>query len=236
VNPPTASAAGTAAPDLKPDSEWRCAQCGVSSTERSCFIVPERFSKPPHYVRCLTCEQRRLTPGAIGGIRGAVSVTLFPVVMLLGLGGAHGWSPWLFLICAVLYPIAIIAHEAGHAVMGGLLGLELGGVGIGYGPVVWKFGIRGLPVQIHAWPFSGRVFLGASSLKVLRTRLWLATLMGPVVNVLLAVGAALWWDPLESLWGTAVVALWFTVNVILVLSLSPTRDLPGMSLEKIMYF
>ena len=139
------SAAGAAAHALKPGSGWRCALCGVSSTERSCFIVPEQFSKPPHYVRCLTCEQRRLTPGAMGGIRGAVSITLFPVIMLLGLGGVHGWSPWLFLICAVLYPMAIVAHEAGHALMGAILGLELGGVGIGYGPLVWKFEVWGFP-------------------------------------------------------------------------------------------
>ena len=149
----------------------------------------------------------------------------WPVWFVVGLAPADVQLGAPTLIFALLlYPLAVIMHELGHAVTAHLIGLEVGGIGVGFGRVIWQREIRGLPVRLHSWPLSGRVYLGAPNTHLLRTRFWITTLMGPMTNVLLACAAAIWWKPLVSFFGSTVVYLWWTVNLFLaVIALYPRR-------------
>ncbi len=42
--------------------------------------------------------------------------------------------------------------ELGHATVGSLLGLEIGGISIGYGKLIWTCRIRNIPVRVHLAP------------------------------------------------------------------------------------
>jgi tetratricopeptide (TPR) repeat protein len=204
---------------------FRCARCGVESSERTCFIVPEQYGRPPRDVRCITCEQRRLTPTTTRALLVVFGSVFWPLWLVVGLAPADVQlgAPTLIFAC-LLYPLAVLMHELGHAVTAYLVGLEVGGVGIGFGRVVWQLEIRGIPVRLHSWPVSGRVYLGAPNTHLLRTRLWFVTLMGPVTNLLLAWATAIWWKPLAAYLGSPVVYLWWTVNLFLgVLQLYPKR-------------
>lgn len=196
----------------------RCARCGVQSPEPTCFIVPARHSKPPHYIRCLTCEQRRLAPTTAASI-GAASFALFLPVLVAFLSSNEpqgGKAAALGLLAVVVsFPAAIVAHELGHAVAGWALGLEVAAVEIGFGRTLWQFRICDLPVQIHAWLLSGRVLLGSPSLSYLRTRLWLSTAAGPLVNAVLVAVTVHFWLRLVLTMGTAVPAIWLIVNAML---------------------
>jgi hypothetical protein len=205
---------------------FRCARCGIESRERTCFIIPERYGKPPRDVRCLTCEQRRTAPTSARATAGFVLALFWPVFILAGSqrGTLHTIPVWAVLVTALVYPVAIVLHEAGHALTASLLQLEIGGVGIGYGRVLWRFQLGGLPIQIHAWPLSGRVYLGSRSMRFLRTRLWVSTLLGPTTNIACATLAAHYWVVLEPFAGGTVLGIWLIVNVLLVLaSLVPRR-------------
>jgi hypothetical protein len=104
----------------------RCERCGVQSSEPTCFVIPERHSKRRKDVRCVMCEQARVTRPA-RGIWGILSTTLGPVFILLVLQqGDVTLSVPILLGAFLLYPAAIIAHELGHALVGRLLGLEIG--------------------------------------------------------------------------------------------------------------
>lgn len=209
----------------EPGKVFRCARCGVQSSEPSCFIVPAQYSRPPRDIRCITCEQRRLTPSTTRALIVVFASIFWPLWLVVGLAPADVELGAATLVFAcLLYPLAVILHELGHAVTAYLLGLEIGGIGIGFGRVVWQFEIRGLPIRLHSWPVSGRVYLGASSTRWLRTRLWLSTLMGPATNLLLAWGTAVWWKPLVAYFGSPVVYLWWTVNLFIgLLQLLPQR-------------
>ncbi len=204
---------------------FRCARCGVESLERTCFVIPERYGRPPHDTRCLTCEQRRVEPNAARGIA-AVAVSLFwPLFILAGSErGSQILELSAIVLTFLLYPVAIVAHELGHAGAAWLLRLEIGGVAIGYGRRILQFELGGLPVQIHAWPLSGRVYLGSRTAHVLRSRLWIATLMGPATNAIFVALTARYWAVLEPITGPTALALWLIVNfLLLILSLVPQR-------------
>jgi hypothetical protein len=205
----------------------RCVRCGIESAERSCFIIPERFSKPPHDIRCITCERRRVIPSTGGNVVALIFALLWPLLFLVAGSkpGSNG-SISLFAIglTALVYPAAILAHELGHALVASLLRLEFCGLEIGYGRVVWQFQIRGARVQLHVWPLCGCVYLGSKSMRWLRTRLWIATLSGPLTNALLVAVTAVYWEKLEPGLGSVALGLCLIVNVLLAFgSLVPYR-------------
>jgi len=201
------------------DCYLRCSRCGVESAERTCFIVPERYGKPPRDIRCITCEQRRLKPSARRSFAGLLFVTLWPVV-ILGRSAAEANGLYLVgLLCGCfLYPFILVAHELGHALTAWALRLEVGAIGIGYGATVSRFEVASVPIQLHAWPLSGRVYLGSRSLRLLRIRLWITTLMGPMTNVLLIAVTIHWWTALESHFGPPLPALCLAVNLMVVIT------------------
>jgi len=206
-------------------SVYRCARCGVESAERSCFIVPDPRDKSPHDTRCITCEQARVATTAVEGALGILRTIFVPVLLLVliqrGLGELT--VPILLATC-FMAPISIVVHELGHAVAARLVGLEVGAIVIGVGRKLWSGEIFGTAVTLHAWPLSGLTFLGAQSLDFLRTRLWFATLMGPVTNALLALLAVEQWPDLVAKYGVPLLSLWIITNGLLALqSLVPRR-------------
>jgi hypothetical protein len=205
--------------DARSEDYLRCSRCGVESSERTCFIVPERYSKPPRDTRCITCEQHRLEPTARRSFRGLLTITLWPAFILApSAAHANGWYLVGLLGGCLLYPFVVVAHELGHALTAWVLGLEVGAIGIGYGRTLWRFEVASTPVRLHAWPLSGRVYLGARTLRLLRTRLWIATLMGPMTNALLIVATIHWWDPLERYFGPPIPALCLAINFMVVVA------------------
>jgi hypothetical protein len=195
---------------------FRCARCGVESAERTCFILPGQYSRPPRDVRCITCEHRRLAPSAAAALLILFASLIWPLWLVLGLAPANVdlGTPTLIFACLLL-PLAVIVHELGHAVTAHFIGLKVGAIGIGFGRVIWKFEFRGLPIRLHIWPLAGVVYLGAASAHLLRTRLWFATLMGPMTNLLFACATAIWWKPLVSSLGFQSVGPWLTTNLFL---------------------
>lgn len=205
-----------------PRTVFRCARCGVESAEPACFVIPG-LDDSPRYIRCVTCEERRLVPSAAYTLLVILGSIIWPLIYLVAFQkGLHEVGLPVVGFACLLYPTAIIAHELGHAVTAYLVGLEVGPIGLGSGHVVRRFELFGLPIRLHMWPISGRVYLGASSLGWLRTRLWVTTLMGPMTHVLLIAATVIWRPPLESVFGATAVSLWLYVNwILLIVNLMP---------------
>lgn len=199
---------------------FRCALCGVESPERACFAFLKRYRNPLQNIRCVMCAQARARSTGVGSILTVLFTLASPFLYAsFGPWSLDGSAP--LAVCIVLgclaYPVALAIHELAHAVTGYLVGLEIGAVVLGFGPVVWKFELRGVAVRLHSWPLSGRVFFGFATLRWVRSRLWIATFMGPFSNVLLVIAISTWWKAWAPLVGTAVIAAWILVNVMVAL-------------------
>jgi hypothetical protein len=141
---------------------------------------------------------------------------LVPVFILVAArrGDVNLTLPTLLVACFI-HPLAVIAHELGHALVGKALGLEVGAISIGYGRLLWRFEVFAIPVHIHAWPLTGGVFFGANTMVLLRTRVWLATLAGPLTTAGVLVATAVLTDELVPVFGSELVVLWFLANLLL---------------------
>jgi len=169
----------------------KCSRCGIESAEHTCFIVPDRYSKPPRDTRCLACEQRRVIPSRYVGVLSVLAVVFWPlaIVTMLLHGDADLRIPIILFAC-LSTPLAVVAHELSHALTALALGLEVGRISLGNGRVLWRVNLLEIPIEIHAWPLSGRVAIGSANLRYLRTRVWITHLMGPMTNGVLALGTA----------------------------------------------
>ncbi len=201
---------------------YRCARCGVESLERSCFVIPERFSARSGDTRCVTCEESHRSRVTAANLLTVLGALAWPFLIVIHRDGELTLPVMLFGI--LVSPVIVLLHELGHALTGRALGLEIGLISIGHGPIVRKLLVGQVPVHLHAFPLSGRVYLGAPSLHLLRTRVWLATLMGPMTNAILIVTAVFAWDALEPLTGEGPLAIWVVLNAIIVVgTLYPYR-------------
>lgn len=152
---------------------------------------------------------------------------LWPLPLLALQGNPEPLLPCLEMagLLLILIPAAIIAHELGHALAAWLLGMEVGLVDIGHGRVVWRLELGAVTTRLRAWPLSGGVHIGASTVRLLRTRAWLVTLMGPITNAACLVLTFLGWQWLAAVVSPAVLLLWVIVNsVVLCAALWPARN------------
>lgn len=130
----------------------------------------------------------------------------------------------ILLFACLSTPLAVVAHELGHAFTALALGLEIGRISLGHGRTLWRFNVLRIPIEVHAWPLSGRVAIGSANLRYLRTRVWITHLMGPMTNGLLVLLVVASWAPLESIFGATILTIWVFVNALLgVTALLPRR-------------
>jgi hypothetical protein len=76
---------------------FRCSRCDTVSAERTCFVFPDRYSKPPRDIRCITCEQRRLRSTTWRNFASALAVIFWPVIFLSADSRMALWSDLSFL-------------------------------------------------------------------------------------------------------------------------------------------
>jgi len=99
----------------------------------------------------------------------------------------HGssFTPWAIANVAI-YPLIVLAsialHEAGHALAGRAVGLDVLHVQLGVGRrlAAWRWGQT--RITLHALPLLGLTYLGSRPRRGLRWRYWLAIAAGPMVT------------------------------------------------------
>jgi len=204
----------------------RCARCGIESGELTCFVITGGDGRPLAAFHCIACERERSSGES--GLVAAVAL-LFPLTTLMLAAERAYTTPggWMVVVALLMYPVVVLAHELGHATAAYLLGLEIGAIGIGHGRILWRGALRGVALNWHVWPVSGRVYLGSATPTSagFRPRLWLATLAGPLTNLVLLGVALATWHGLEPLVGAPLLWAWVFSNALVGLStLIPRRS------------
>ena len=119
-------------------------------------------------------------------------------VLLLGLGVATcsalalsfdgTWLLGWFLGTLLLFQLLCIGvlvplHELGHAVAGWLAGLEVRRIVLGQGRRIWEGQLGRLRLELRQMPVAGATSLAAKDTRFFRTRMFVAVVAGPLVNV-----------------------------------------------------
>jgi hypothetical protein len=219
------SATPTSPATAKPDVVYRCIQCGIESKERTCFAAiatkdPQKFSGT-----CITCNQtgRTVRPAQI--IPGLFSLVFLPALLLVAIRGTDGASFVELMIAAtLLQPFLVIVHELGHALTARIVGLEVALLTLGSGKKWGSGKVLNLPFRLYGWPLSGRTYLVTTAIRLLRLRLWVTILMGPMTNMILIAVAVMFWNPLAQVLDSNILVLWILYNLMIVVSnLAPGR-------------
>jgi len=124
----------------------------------------------------------------------------FCALFVLGMFGEvfHEFSPnrLSFFFFLLFWCVLTIAHEAGHALVANFLGWRVDEVRLGFGPVLGRYNVMGLPVEMRAFPIVGLVQVVPQSLEYAKFKNMLIYAAGPGVELGLAwlVGAGIGWD------------------------------------------
>jgi Zn-dependent protease len=221
VNDPASSP--SASPD---DVVYRCKICGIESCETSCFAGiatkgPQQFAGT-----CITCNQsvRPIRPVQI--VLGAFGLVFLPVIFLVAIRGVDGASfVELIIAASLLQPFLVVLHELGHIITARMVGLEVPILTLGSGKKWGSGKVLNVPFRLYGWPLSGFTYLVTTATRLLRLRLWVTTLMGPVTNIILLAAAVVFWNRLAQVLDSNILILWILYNLILVVaSLLPHRS------------
>ncbi len=198
------------------DNRWRCARCGIESAERTCFVIPPAHGKPPHDVRCVTCEQA-WHASRIPLRFFTYQFVLWGPILLFVLRPSH-WAidaGLALVLVLLLNPLALLVHELGHLFTARLTGLEVGGLSIGLGRRLCSRELWGIPVVLNVWPLTARVFLGSRYAEALRARVWLTTLAGPLANAAMVWLSLRAWQMHFGTYSDATWVAWGYVNFVM---------------------
>jgi hypothetical protein len=148
---------------------------------------------------CDACYQRRVRRNLLS----VVLIALLPAALAVPSSGPGPIVAVLVFIAC--FPLALVVHEAGHALVGRAVGIRIRGVELGLGRRLAGFHIGGTPVVVRALPVIGKVYFGGGPRRRARMRLLAAVAAGPAASAgVFLVGG--WLVPMASLSAGLVVA------------------------------
>lgn len=195
---------------------YRCRICGIESPEVACFAAIASAESYRLQGTCITCNQPAGEPAMWRRISAAIILVAGPTIYIAGTRGTQQVGlGGLMIIATLILPIITILHELGHAITARAVGLEVTLITIGTGRFVWSTQVLSFPVRFYAVPLTGFAFLGGQPKTLIRTRMWLTILMGPVTNFVLMAPALFFWSPLTNLVDANVLLLWIGYNAVM---------------------
>jgi Zn-dependent protease len=205
---------------------YRCRICGIESPEVACFAAIATAESYRLQGTCITCNQPAGEQGMWRRICAVIILVAGPTIYIAGTRGTQQVGlGGLVIIATLILPIITILHELGHAITARAVGLEVTLITIGTGRFVWAAKVLSFPVRFYAVPASGWTLLGGKPKTMIRTRMWLTILMGPVTNFVLIAPALFFWRPLANLGDANVLVLWIGYNALMAVgNLWPRRS------------
>ena len=108
----------------------------------------------------------------------------FAGVLLAGLAQTYVPQKLSVLFFIVLWPLMLVVHELGHALMAAALGWHVGRISIGFGPVVWEGHIGKTRVTWRVVPIEGFVLPAPATARFAGAKSALIYAAGPGAELL----------------------------------------------------
>jgi tetratricopeptide (TPR) repeat protein len=196
-----------------PQDIYRCKICGIESPEPSCFAAIAMEGPYRMQGTCITCNQPAREQAMWRRVLAFIALVAGPPTYLAATRGVEQIGLiGLVIIAVFIDPLLVTLHELAHALTARAVGLEVTLVRLGSGPFVWAGRALSFPVRLYAWPLSGLTHLSGHPAQWVRTRVWLAVLMGPLSNLALAGAAIVLWNQLSVVIDSNVTLLWIVYN------------------------
>jgi Flp pilus assembly protein TadD len=161
-----------------------CTQCRVSSPLTSAFQQIGRGKK--RQVLCPSCIQEEAHRQSQMTFIGFASLLILgSFVAAFGKTANPGWMLINVALVTVMAWVTILPHEAGHAFVAKLVGLEVDRIVVGIGRRLGTFMLFGVPIEVHLYPAGGVTCIAARDLPYIRWKLAAVTLAGPLVDIFL---------------------------------------------------
>ncbi len=205
---------------------YRCRICGIESPEIACFAAIASSESYRLQGTCITCNQPAGEQAMWRRIGAVIILVAGPTIYMAGTRGTQQIGlGGLMAIATLIIAIITLLHELGHAITARAVGLKVTLITIGTGRFVWAAKVLSFPVRFYAIPVSGLTYLGGQPKTLIRTRMWLTTLMGPVTNFVLIAPAIFFWRPLANRIDSNVLLLWIGYNTFMAVgNLWPARS------------
>ena len=162
-----------------------CDHCGAVSAVATGYVVRRRSFRSSTSRLCPRCvaagERRRQAGGLLGWVVSFVGLALIDRRPWLAANGIL----WLIILMASTFP-----HELGHALVGRAVGLYVMRIRIGFGRIVLRRTILGIPVEVAQLPIGGLTFVIPKRRAFARLRVLASVLAGPAVNLAIVVAVA----------------------------------------------
>jgi hypothetical protein len=198
------------------DMVYRCKICGIESIEPTCFAAIATDDPYRLQGTCITCTQPEASEKQWRRVAAWLVLTVFPPAYLsLTRGTQQIGFLGLLMIAAFLEPLIMVMHEFGHALTAKALGLKVTVMTLGGGRFLWAGEVLGMPIRLYMWPLGGLTHLGGQLTRLIRARVWLTTLMGPVTNIGLIFIAVVLWRPLAQVIDSNATVLWIAYNTLM---------------------
>lgn len=163
----------------------RCARCGLSTEIEELFANVRRSFSRRRIRLCPRCvrESSLRTATAIHFCNIGFIALCALVVLLRPEWHVTRVARNLALFVLAYMPVMLL-HEAGHAAMGRLLGFRSYGVVVGFGRLLWRSSVWGVPVEWRAIPMGAVTRAALVSSAGARWRMALFAFAGPLANLL----------------------------------------------------
>jgi tetratricopeptide (TPR) repeat protein len=157
----------------------KCETCEAVSELEFGFVQVPGAAKSKKKTLCLTCFQYDTSHKRSRGFQVflvALAASVLPVLV------ADSWTFFNFMLFYVGLYLSIVPHELGHALGAILTGQKILQITFGSGPALWLKKLRGIYLEIRAYPTEGIVFrkyIGSFT----KLRDFIVVLAGPLTNL-----------------------------------------------------
>jgi hypothetical protein len=190
----------------------KCAKCGLESDNKE-FFLPVRNSHETIFY-CPACWEKRST-------RLGESYLIACVAILVGgfawvLMRPQNELAWLTIqsgLFACFVALNAVPHEVGHVLAAFAARAKIFQANIGLGRVLYKRDFWGIEWTFRAIPICGFVVTGIPSRTFYRTRSFLISLGGPLMNCFLTIAAMIVLYGVSLPWLAAMIKSFIVANI-----------------------
>jgi len=196
----------------------KCAICGIESEIEEAFLPVRKSYYSDKIFYCPVCWEKSSTQHGKSYLTACIIVLVGGLVWVMA--SPQNELAWLMFQIGLFWcftTLVAVPHELGHVFAAFITKAKVFQVTIGLGRTLYNCDFWGIEWKLCAIPICGSAIIGISNRRFYRTRSFLTTLGGPLVDCFLAFAALVVLFRISSPWLLAVVRMFLAANIFVLL-------------------